>query len=333
VSASEIDRALQDYLDGRMSDDERSAFEARLSTDRDLAERVAFFREVSDGLREADVGLSPGFHARARASFEESQAPRRRWIGPLVWTAGIATAALLTAVVLLPSLTQRDLEEDSTVARLEQRDEEQDEPTSRQKVAPPAATSPKREKSRENAEWADADSAAPVEEGAGAPLASDESRGARKDKLMKQAVAAPRKGADPVLPETADLVLGEAQGVAAEVETAAGSWIQFPVAESFVIPAGRLATGEVRIIDDESEWSEFSDLPAAYSPARRIVLIGPRARPIDCSGIVLRVEVDRRVVLLPPSAGDTAGTLAGCGLQVPADALEIVVHDMPEDGS
>jgi len=368
VSASEIERALQDYLDGRMSDDERSAFETRLARDRDLAERVAFSREVGDGLREADVGLSPGFHARARARFEESQAPSRRWIVPLVWSAGIATAALFTAIVLLPSLTQRDPVEESTVARLEKFDKEQDESTSRQQVPPPEPTSV--------AVPADADSPVPAAEGEGAPVASDEPPGARKDELMKQVAAAPkRKSAEPVLQETADVVVGGAQSVEAETEIAAAepvpgtargfaqldaasapversrreksdaggkkgapaaaadSWIQFPVAESFVVPAGRLATGEVRIIDNASAWSEFSDLPATYSPARRIVLIGPRARPLLCADIVLRVEVDRRIVLLPLAAEDAAGPRQGCGIQVPADALEIVVLDMSEDGS
>ena len=32
----------------------------------------------------------------------------------------------------------------------------------------------------------------------------------------------------------------------------------------------------------------------------------------------------------PSSGGDAAGSLSGCGIQVPADALEIVVGDMPE---
>ena len=79
-------------------------------------------------------------------------------------------------------------------------------------------------------------------------------------------------------------------------------------------------------------WRRTIRKAGPLAPGEGIVLIGPRSRPLDCSGIVIRVEDDRRLVLLPAAAGNEAGPLGGCGIQVPADALEIVVRDMPGGG-
>lgn len=96
---------LQDYLDDRMSDAERSAFEARLAGDAELASRVEWHRSVAGHLRESEE-LSPGFYTRARARFEESsrgaKGPRLPW---LRWeVAGLAGAALLAAAIFLPGI-------------------------------------------------------------------------------------------------------------------------------------------------------------------------------------------------------------------------------------
>jgi hypothetical protein len=105
------ERKLQDFLDGRMTDGERAAFQERLERDPELAHRVEAYREIGGALRGGDEELSPGFYTRARARFESATAapaPRRRWFRLVSWeTAGLATAALLAMVLFLPGLLDR----------------------------------------------------------------------------------------------------------------------------------------------------------------------------------------------------------------------------------
>ena len=72
-----LELRIQDYLDDRMSDDERRAFEERLATDAALAGRVRELREISDALGQDAPDLPPGFHTRLRARFEARHAPVR----------------------------------------------------------------------------------------------------------------------------------------------------------------------------------------------------------------------------------------------------------------
>jgi hypothetical protein len=100
-----IDRELQEFLDGRMSEKARTAFENRLAQDRDLARRVATGREVGRALRAGDdEQVSLGFYTRARARFEASRRGRD-WFRLLSWeTAGLAAAVAIAGVLFLPSL-------------------------------------------------------------------------------------------------------------------------------------------------------------------------------------------------------------------------------------
>lgn len=103
----EEERELQDYLDGRLSEEERERFEARLEREPELARRVATCREIGDSLREADEDLPPGFYTRARAAFEEASKGReaKRWFRPLSWeTAGLAAVVLVAAALYLPGM-------------------------------------------------------------------------------------------------------------------------------------------------------------------------------------------------------------------------------------
>jgi len=108
--ADAVDKQVHDYLDGRLGDAERVAFEQRLSRDRELARRVASYREIGRALREDDVALSAGFYTRARARFEAGRRPPRRLGWRLLsWeAAGVVAATALAAVVFLPVLHQRD---------------------------------------------------------------------------------------------------------------------------------------------------------------------------------------------------------------------------------
>jgi hypothetical protein len=113
VTRDATERLTQDYLDGRLSDEERRRFEARLERDPELAAEVEALREIGSALREGDEELSPGFYTRARARFAEAQAPpARRWFQLISWeTAGLATAVLIAAALFVPSLVMREIPE------------------------------------------------------------------------------------------------------------------------------------------------------------------------------------------------------------------------------
>ena len=103
------ERALHDYLDGRLSEEERKRFEARMEREPELARRVAACRDIGRSLREGDEELSPAFYTRARAAFEEASGSRaaRSWFRPLSWeTAGLAAVVLVAAALFVPGLVR-----------------------------------------------------------------------------------------------------------------------------------------------------------------------------------------------------------------------------------
>lgn len=110
MTPEELSMQIQEYLDGRMSDAERRAFEARLAGDAELAGRVEAYRLAGHALREEMPALSPGFYTRLRTRFEAARQPRsRRWFRPLSWeTAGLVTAVILAGVVFGPFLVNQD---------------------------------------------------------------------------------------------------------------------------------------------------------------------------------------------------------------------------------
>ena len=105
MSRERLDKELHDFLDGRLTESERAAFEARLKQEPELARRLQAYRAAGRALREAPPALPPGFYSRARARFEDSlgsRPPRRRWI---YWkVAGLATAGLILAALILPDM-------------------------------------------------------------------------------------------------------------------------------------------------------------------------------------------------------------------------------------
>lgn len=107
------DRALHDYLDDRLSGEERERFEARMEREPELARRVAACREIGRSLREGDEELPPGFYTRARAVFEEASGGRagRRWFRPLSWeTAGLVAVVLVAGALFVPGLVHSPLQ-------------------------------------------------------------------------------------------------------------------------------------------------------------------------------------------------------------------------------
>lgn len=143
----DTDRLVQEYVDGRLTGDSKAAFEARLAQETDLARRVEEYRALGRALREGGAELPAGFHARARARFEDSFARERQgararatpesgtararaeredenagragsatgWGGlmhkAVSWPGlGLAAATLLLAVVFLPHIVRERME-------------------------------------------------------------------------------------------------------------------------------------------------------------------------------------------------------------------------------
>ena len=96
---NEREHHVQDYLDDRMTPDERRAFEDLLARDPDLDAEVDDVRALGDTLRTLDAPLPDGFHDRARARFVASVSPRRRFPFEAL---GLAAAALVLGAVLVP---------------------------------------------------------------------------------------------------------------------------------------------------------------------------------------------------------------------------------------
>ena len=108
MSGTEIDRAVHDYLDGRLSEEERRTFEARLEREPALARTVEAYRVAGRALRDVSVELPPGFYARTRARFEASRPKRPTWRRFVSWEAtGLAAAALLLTALVLPEVLER----------------------------------------------------------------------------------------------------------------------------------------------------------------------------------------------------------------------------------
>ncbi len=98
------DELLQDYVDGRLSDAERTEVEGLLRADPDKARRVESWRVIGRTLRNEQAELSPGFYARARERFERSVPAGPRGWHVLSWeTAGLATAAVRAGAIVGPA--------------------------------------------------------------------------------------------------------------------------------------------------------------------------------------------------------------------------------------
>ena len=99
---------LQEYLDGRLSDEARERFEQRLAEDEELASRVAAARELREALRAEDEMLSPAFYTRTVAEFSSRQ--RRRLPLGLTWgSVGLAAAALAAAAIFVPPMLRDEI--------------------------------------------------------------------------------------------------------------------------------------------------------------------------------------------------------------------------------
>lgn len=99
---------LQEYLDGRMNDEERERFEQRLAGDEELATRVAAAQDLRKALRTDDETLSGAFYTRTVAEFSARQ--RRRLPLGLTWgSVGLAAAALAAAAIFVPPMLRDEI--------------------------------------------------------------------------------------------------------------------------------------------------------------------------------------------------------------------------------
>jgi hypothetical protein len=101
------DRLFHDYLDGRLTDEERTAFERTCERDEELARRLEAYREVRNALRSSESEPGQDFYAKARDRFSAAPPARRAWWpGLLSWeAAGLTAAVVLAAVLFVPAMT------------------------------------------------------------------------------------------------------------------------------------------------------------------------------------------------------------------------------------
>jgi len=335
------DERLQDYLDGRLDDDERAEVEARLGEDPELARRVEAWREAGRALRDDPAELSPGFYARARDRFEQT-AGGPRGFRLLSWeTAGLAAAVVLVAALFGPELMRgRDTGHPSlapAVAELE--------------LPPPAAASPEVPMEAETPApsagrvgekkmRADLEEAAPDEDRpahgdfapAPEPAAAQQAAPQRR---AKSAPPAPREAreesfakAEPLdsqgLADAMDHDAARAPEMAGAAESRAkgrggAAPIVVPLAADPRLPHG------LRVVEDAVERADWLAGPLARLSAEardgRLVLVGDDGGA-DCGSLtVRRVGESYRVRLARP------GAAAGCGLVLPRDGLAVALEE------
>lgn len=107
MSDEKLQHGLNDYLDDRLSTDERKRFEERLAGDEELALRLAKALEIRDELRDGGEDLPEAFYTRTVARFS---AGRRRLPFGLSWsTAGLAVATIAVAALFVPSVLREEI--------------------------------------------------------------------------------------------------------------------------------------------------------------------------------------------------------------------------------
>ncbi len=287
------DQWLHDYLDGRLSAEERAKAEARLREDDGLARRVAELREIGRTLRADPAELSPGFYTRAKTRFAQSRGERPRFVHQLFsWEAAGLTAAMVLVVALfLPGLMR-----DPSPVPVPQA--ETSAPADRPIVTEPEPPN------REIAATGKTSAAADV-----------------SDRLEKEADPAPANDYAPV--PTARIFAESASGHRAS-RALEQSVSTVPLPRDVVIPDG------IRIVADRATWDEWLAGPAGpalgrlggYEPGRRLVLVG-RPDGIDCSALVVsRLQNEYHVGI-----SDDAGTASGCAFVLPADGAAVTLDE------
>jgi hypothetical protein len=287
---------LQDYLDGRLPESERARFEARLARDPELTRRVQAYRRIGDVLREAPAELPPGFLGRARARFEARYGRRRRF-RPLSWeAAGLVAAALVVAFLFIPPWFRERFEEEPLETPVF------GQSPGRAAAPPEPAAQQVREPARERKDAVE-DEARGAEEPAN-NLAAPITTGAVADAVEKSEPPPDR---------------------ALAARAAASSVGRSRRAVAVALPPGLLGPNEIRLAGDRSELRSIG--VEADLATDRVLLIGPRSRPIDCDRIEFAIpDQGPWVVTVFPGIGES-GSSTGCAAILPAGDAQVVVVD------
>lgn len=353
MSADVSEDRIQDYLDGRLSEGQRAAFEKRLADDADLARRVAAYRSIGKALREDEPVLSPGFYTRARARFDAAQPGRRRGWRLLSWeVAGLSAAVLLAAAVFLPGLIKEEEpftppdERGAPVdgpgrADLEEAQAIEDDREEMKKEAAPkgrltdefAPAPPPVEREVEVGEKGKADANVPAlgRAVADAPAPAAEAAAAEPTALRQESGGRRQRVAG------AEATSADRPAVRSKLAT---------VGEIVTLPAGTLEPGIVLVTDEgawpESAWDKdqtvekrFAEVPSAEGAYRdgikRIVLIGARPGLVDCSSVAVELSENAYVVHIPPRGREDEPAAVECAVRLPADDREILVMEAAGD--
>jgi hypothetical protein len=339
VTQDALELQIQDYLDDRMSDGDRRAFEERLTGDAGLGARVRDLRAISEALRQDAPDLPPGFHTRLRARFEARHAPVRRWFRPLSWeTAGLIAAVAVAAVLFAPTEKEsrqnetRDaveqdrieavgseaLEEDTDFApapesipepvvesgaRLERRDG----PAKSRPAPPPPSAKLKKDENPALSQQA--------------PTEPERAERSRSDK--KGAVGAPADpeataaGGRATLEEAKDELRAQNEGFDYRSIAAGG----------IALTAGVVEAGKIVEIRSEEQWDRVGldvgrgrgDALGEYDPVARLVLVGAREIRADCELSVVVAVDEVYEIRLAAATGAATEPDHGCAFRLPAD--------------
>lgn len=329
MNREELERAIHDYLDGRMPERERASFQARREQDVELAERLEFHRSVGRALRSPVEGPRPGFARRARARFESADRRRAGWGSLLRWeAAGMVAAGVLLALLVLPS--RREGVPASGVSQPSESEALQSaydraEPAPR----PPdsAAIGTEKKESSQTPTYAPAPAAAVAKEavGASAPLAEvGQERGDQPTDDRAAGAASVEESAQGQLASRMKSLADAASTHRAvrlpEGSVSAGSVERLPAidldASKDVNDTTRFALSELRPIRGQED----------------VLLIGPRASPVSCDGYRIEMTAQTLRILLPSPAPGLPESPSGCAIIVPASSLPVVVEDPIDAG-
>jgi hypothetical protein len=364
VSGTEIDRAVHDYLDGRLSEEERRAFEARLERDPELARIVEAYRVAGRALRDAPVELPPGFYVRTRARFEASRPARLTWMRFVSWEAtGLAAAALLLTALVLPEVWERygpppevaPSEPPSTTRPAAAPEAKLVSPAEAEgSIAPtvegqasgletPPTASPepprdKREIADETAAFADDDSGVAERDEVAEPRRAmapkpdlEKGRAGGEENFewqKKQATPQPEAERGRYRTQRSESLQ---EGEFAPAPVLGDKAAPTPRAEA--LPPGVIAARELVVIDDPESWNRFlQQLPADSSLAlrpdfatERVAVVGPAPGLDDCNSVRWSKTDDRIVIEWPPTALRGAGASGGCVVAIPADGRPVEI--------
>lgn len=357
MSTNDIDGRLQDYLDGRMPEQQREAFEARIRQDAELAERVRAASELRSLLREEPIELPPGFHRRARERFEASRRPWAPLRTLVSWeAAGLAAAVLLLAAIVLPFAFRSGLRVPETAAdRTEPVKEELRKLEIGEPVEEPAETVPEEkglpEAGRGKHRAVDDGEAerefSPEPPPAAIPVPERRDEIAPKKRSARLSAPEPEESPEyDAAREAAPDSFGFAKEKSARPEAqryrqpegAATELTEAAIRGVALLP-GALDPETVEIVTTKDEWNRIRHRPGMEPANRlrpdfsreRIILIGPGGAPVNCDGIFTRPEAGVLSVLLPEGrSGESAG---GCAAVVPLSPEPIEIRTVAAEGA